>query len=181
MNYIIKTTLIGLFFGTFGTTLGGIIGIKLKRTSNKFLSFILSFASGLMTSIICFELIPESLNISNLAVTIIGIMLGIIVMIMCDLIVDNYFNKTSKIAINNIKISKKEKKKILNNINENSLLKTGIIVSIGLAIHNFPEGLAIGTGFEASLQLGLSLAITICFHDIPEGIFQSRHQWKYAW
>ena len=45
METIIQTTLIGLFFGTFGTTLGGIIGIKLKRTSNKFLSFILSFAS----------------------------------------------------------------------------------------------------------------------------------------
>ena len=27
MNYILKTTLIGLFFGTFGTTLGGIIGV----------------------------------------------------------------------------------------------------------------------------------------------------------
>lgn len=42
---IIKTSLIGLFFGTFGTTIGGLIGIKLNRTSNKFLSFILSFAS----------------------------------------------------------------------------------------------------------------------------------------
>lgn len=52
----------------------------------------------------------------------------------------------------------------------NSLLKTGIIVSIGLAIHNFPEGLAIGSGFEASLKLGLSLAVAICLHDIPEGI-----------
>ena len=30
METIIKTTLIGLFFGTFGTTLGGIIGIKLS-------------------------------------------------------------------------------------------------------------------------------------------------------
>ena len=57
---------------------------------------------------------------------------------------------------------------------ENNLLKTGIIVSIGLAIHNFPEGLAIGSGFEASLKLGLSLAIAICLHDIPEGRFQSR-------
>ena len=45
MKEIIKTTLIGLFFGTFGTTIGGIIGICFKRTSNKFLSFILSFAS----------------------------------------------------------------------------------------------------------------------------------------
>ena len=52
----------------------------------------------------------------------------------------------------------------------NNLLKTGIIVSIGLAIHNIPEGLAIGSGFEASTKLGLSLALAICFHDVPEGI-----------
>ena len=63
---------------------------------------------------------------------------------------------------------------------KNDLLRTGIIVSIGLAIHNFPEGLAIGSGFEASLKLGLGLAIAICLHDIPEGRFQSRHQVKYA-
>ncbi len=42
---LLKTTLIGLFFGTFGTTIGGIIGITFKRTSHKFLSFILAFAS----------------------------------------------------------------------------------------------------------------------------------------
>lgn len=45
MGYLLKTTLIGLFFGTFGTTLGGILGITFKNTSNKCLSFILSLAS----------------------------------------------------------------------------------------------------------------------------------------
>lgn len=45
MGYLLKTTLIGLFFGTFGTTLGGILGVTFKNTSNKFLSFILSLAS----------------------------------------------------------------------------------------------------------------------------------------
>lgn len=42
---IVKTTILGLFFGTFGTTLGGILGVIIKKNSNKFLSFILSFAS----------------------------------------------------------------------------------------------------------------------------------------
>ena len=42
---ILKTTLVGLFFGTFGTTLGGILGVVIKKYSNKFLSFILSVAS----------------------------------------------------------------------------------------------------------------------------------------
>ena len=45
MATLLKTTLVGLFFGTFGTTIGGIIGVKTKRTSYKFLSFVLSFAS----------------------------------------------------------------------------------------------------------------------------------------
>ena len=151
MNEILKTTLIGLFFGTFGTTIGGIIGISLKRTSNKFLSFILSFASGLMLAIVCFDLIPEAMEISSIINVLAGIILGIIAMIFCDILVQKKFN-TDII---------KEK---------NNLLKTGIIVSIGLALHNFPEGLAIGSGFGASIVLGYSLAIAICLHDIPEGI-----------
>ena len=148
MEDILKTTVVGLFFGTFGTTLGGIIGIIIKKQSNKFLSFILSFASGLMMSIVCFELIPESMGTSSIQNTIVGVILGIITMLLCDIVVENKFSYKKG----------------------NSLLKTGIIVSVGLAIHNFPEGLAIGSGFEASFKLGLSLAIAICFHDIPEGI-----------
>lgn len=151
---IIKTTLLGLFFGTFGTTLGGIIGCFIKNVSNKFLSFILSFASGLMMSIICFDLLPEALKIANILVVMLGIVVGIITMIICDLLVTNKFSKQNKLKNNN-------------------LLKTGIIVSIGLAIHNFPEGLAIGSGFEASTKLGIGLAIAICLHDIPEGISMS--------
>lgn len=153
LQNLIKTTLIGLFFGTFGTTLGGIIGITFKKKSNLFLSFVLSLASGLMTAIVCFELIPEALGISNIFNVIIGIIAGIILMIICDEIVEKKFSNKQSF-----------------NKNSNTLLKTGIIVSIGLAIHNFPEGLAIGSGFEASISLGYSLAIAIALHDIPEGI-----------
>ena len=147
---ILKTTILGLFFGTFGTTLGGIIGVVIKKHSNKFLSFILAFASGLMMSVICFDLLPEALGISNIVNVIIGTIIGIVSMIFCDILVEKKFSVNSK--------------------TKGNLLKTGIIVSIGLASHNFPEGLAIGSGFEASLKLGLSLAIAICLHDIPEGI-----------
>ncbi len=148
---IIKTSLLGLFFGTFGTTLGGIIGCTFNNVSNKFLSFILSFASGLMMSVICFDLIPEAIQLSNILISAIGILFGIFAMIYCDLLVQKKFRVDKKIS-------------------SNSLLKTGIIVSIGLAIHNFPEGLAIGSGFDVSAGLGIGLAIAICLHDIPEGI-----------
>lgn len=151
LQAILKTTLIGLFFGTFGTTIGGIIGITFQKPSKKFLSFILSFASGLMTAIVCFDLIPEALSLSSLPTAFLGIIFGILTMIVCELLINHQVSKTSKIATN-------------------SLLKTGMIVSIGLALHNFPEGLAIGSGFGASLKLGVSLAIAICMHDVPEGI-----------
>lgn len=172
METILKTTLVGLFFGTFGTTIGGIIGVKIKNTSNKFLSFILSFASGLMIAIVCFELIPEAMQIASLSTVLLGIIIGIVIMIFCDIIVDKKFTQTM--------LNRNKANRISHiNVKEN-LLKTGIIVSIGLAIHNFPEGLAIGSGFEASIKLGLSLAIAICLHDIPEGRFKSRHQVKYV-
>lgn len=135
MNYLLKTTLIGLFFGTFGTTIGGIIGVTWKKNSNRFLSFILQFAAGLMTAIICFDLIPEALTISGVSSTIIGVIFGVIVMIFCDNIVKKNHTRTS-----------------------NSLLNTGIIVGIGLALHNFPEGLAIGSGFGASITLRIFIS-----------------------
>lgn len=158
METIIKTTLLGLFFGTFGTTIGGIIGVTFKNPSRKFLSFILQFAAGLMIAIICFELIPEALEISNISSVFIGIFVGVIAMVICDNLVKKIY-------------SKREKRN--KSGTSNSLLKTGIIVGIGLAIHNFPEGLAIGSGFESSIKLGYSLALAIALHDIPEGISMS--------
>lgn len=106
-----------------------------------------------MISIVCFDLIPEALEISGISLILLGIIFGVICMIACDILVQKKFtNKESKAK------------------STNSLLKTGIIVSIGLALHNFPEGLAIGSGFGASLKLGYSLALAILLHDIPEGV-----------
>lgn len=149
---MLEISLLGLFFGTIGTTIGGIIGIFSKSNSNKFLSFILAFASGLMLAVVSFDLIPEAMEISSIYVTVIGIVLGIITMIFCDSLVQKKFN-TKSVSSKNV-----------------GLLKTGIIVSIGLALHNIPEGLAIGSGFDASTSLGYSLAIAIALHDVPEGL-----------
>ena len=184
---ISTVAILGLFFGTIGTTLGGLIGIFSKRNSNRFLSFVLAFASGLMLAVICFDLIPEAIEISSIYTTILGIILGIIIMVLCDNIVKNIFNKkenefshnVSSINVNHRlrKIDNSTNKKDRFKTNDRKivernvgLLKTGIIVSIGLALHNIPEGLAIGSGFDSSTSLGLSLAIAICLHDIPEGI-----------
>ena len=151
MNQITNISLIGLFAGMIGTTIGGILGISFPNTSKKLLSFILEIASGLMTSIICFDLIPESLHIADITITLIGIIFGIILMFGCN---------------NFISIHTKSNPLLKNN----TLLRTGLIISIGLAIHNLPEGLAIGAGFDSSIDLGIKLAVAIALHDVPEGI-----------
>lgn len=151
MESIGTITSYGLLFGMLGTTLGGFIGAFLNVKSNKILSFVLEFAAGLMTAIICFDLIPEALEFSNISGCMIGILFGVLVMVLCDEI------------INRINFAKKS-------MGNNSLFKTGMIICVGLAVHNFPEGLAIGSGFDASTSLGLSLALAIAIHDVPEGI-----------
>lgn len=147
---MLKISLLGLFFGTIGTTLGGLIGIFTKRNSNKFLSAVLSFASGLMLAVVCFDLIPEALQMTSIYTVLLGVILGIATMIGCDILVNKKFKLEGSTNL--------------------GLVKTGIIVSIGLALHNIPEGLAIGSGFEASTTLGFSLAIAIALHDVPEGL-----------
>lgn len=77
-----------------------------------------------MTSIICFDLIPESLEFINISFCIFGIITGILLMILCNDLIQKRLSLSSKNC-------------------SNSLLKTGLVVAAGLAIHNFPEGLAI--------------------------------------
>ena len=95
MQQIGIISLYGLIFGMIGTTFGGITGAFLNIKSNKFLGFVLEFAAGLMTAVICFDLIPETLNIVSITICIIGIFVGIISMILCDKIVNSYCQTNS--------------------------------------------------------------------------------------
>ena len=123
-----------MIFGLLGTTLGGVFGAFLNIKSDKIISFILQFAGGLMMAVICFDLIPESLKIINTLGVVLGIILGVIVMIFCNSIVGNKISKT----------------------NSSNLLKVGIVIGIGLSIHNFPERISysvLGLKHQKSLEL----------------------------
>ena len=51
-----------------------------------------------------------------------------------------------------------------------SLFKAGIVMLIAIALHNFPEGMAIGATSEANVSIGIMIAIVIAVHNIPEGM-----------
>jgi ZIP family zinc transporter len=50
------------------------------------------------------------------------------------------------------------------------LLQSGILLAIGITIHNLPEGIAVGAGFMHLPEFGFFIALAIMLHNIPEGI-----------
>ena len=48
--------------GVGGTGLGGLVGAMLQKDSNRTVSLLLSFAGGVMLSVVCFDLITEAIE-----------------------------------------------------------------------------------------------------------------------
>jgi ZIP family zinc transporter len=57
-----------------------------------------------------------------------------------------------------------------NHIVNPQLLQTGILLAIGITIHNIPEGIAVGAGYMHQPRFGFFIALAIMLHNIPEGI-----------
>ena len=53
---------------------------------------------------------------------------------------------------------------------DRKLYTSGILLSIGITIHNLPEGIAVGAGYMHTPQFGFFIALAILLHNIPEGI-----------
>jgi ZIP family zinc transporter len=51
-----------------------------------------------------------------------------------------------------------------------SLRRTGVLVALGIGIHNFPEGMATFAGTIKSVDVGIAIAVAIAIHNIPEGL-----------
>lgn len=152
MGHILRVGLIGLVFGIIGTGTGGIMALLINNVGNRFLGSMLQFAAGLMLAVVCFELFPEAFYHSGVGPGITGAVFGVLlVMVIEDII--------QRLEIVRVQPGKRA-----------GLLKAGILVAIGIALHNFPEGFAVGAGFEASFKLGATLTFVIAVHDIPEGI-----------
>ena len=64
--------------GVVGTGLGGLIGAILQKDSNRTVSLLLSFAGGVMLSVVCFDLVTEAIETNVGIFVVIGaIALGV--------------------------------------------------------------------------------------------------------
>lgn len=151
LEHLLQVTLIGLISGIVGTGTGGLSAFFINKISNRTLSLILEFSAGLMTAVVCFKLLPDAFELGGILVTLVGVLVGVGAI----LFIENFIRKLDFLK---------------RRYGGSSLLRAGILMAVGIALHNFPEGFAVGSGFEASLSLGLTLTIVIVIHDIPEGI-----------
>ncbi len=161
--------ILSIIAGAIGTGLGGVIATFIKDKSSSTIAGVLSFAGGVMISIASFGLIPEALEISNVYIVTFGIIIGIIVIMLLDRIVDIVTDKREV----KLKIHKTHKELFHENLvisNKKPMLRSGIIMLLAIGIHNIPEGLAIGASGVHDINLGILLTVMIALHNIPEGL-----------
>lgn len=149
MSRLFAVTLAGFFCGMIGTGLGGILAIVFGNPTKKFMAVLLGIAGGIMISVVCFDLLPEAFDRGGLLTGITGILMGMAMIILAEQFIPEGISQKPG--------------------NGSDFIRSGILLGIGIAIHNFPEGLAVGSGFAAGNYFGLRLALIIGIHDMPEG------------
>ncbi|MGI6702025.1 MAG: ZIP family metal transporter [Christensenellales bacterium] len=171
-----------LLAGVAGTGVGGIISVFIKCRDNKIMTYLLNFAGGMMISITCFKLIPESVQLGGIAVSIGGISLGAALIMALNKVVDRMeekrFSDIPHKELSELMHAEELVKEIKHNkehhvkgeLSDAAILRAGIIMLFAIALHNLPEGLAIGSTGSYNIQIGLVLAFTIAFHNVPEGM-----------
>jgi len=154
-NEIIIPFLLTILAG-LSTVVGSLIFFSHTFSSKKFMGFFLGLSAGVMIYLSFMELLPYSVKGIGFLNANIYLFLGIIVMALFDFFLPHHYLKE--------KVLSKQK------IFDHKLLSTGFMVTLGLIIHNFPEGMAVFLSSFSNIRLGALLAIAIAIHNIPEGI-----------
>ena len=171
--------------GVVGTGLGGLVGALLQKDSNRTVSLLLSFAGGVMLSVVCFDLVVEAIETGVSIYTVIGsIAIGVAVIYFLNWLIDRKTNPEvphidanhpqthddldELIHADHFQQHRKHKDSKL------ALFVAGVVMACAIALHNVPEGMTIGASYASNNgvmgRAALTLAVLIGLHNIPEGM-----------
>ena len=171
--------------GVVGTGLGGLIGALLQKDSNRTVSLLLSFAGGVMLSVVCFDLVTEAVETNAGIWFVVGaIAFGVAATFFLNYLIDRKTNpEVPHIDANHPKTaddldelihSDHFEQHYARNDGKLSLFVAGIVMASAIALHNVPEGMTIGASYASNDgvmgQAALVLAVLIGLHNIPEGM-----------
>ena len=176
--------------GMGGTGMRGLVSCLFRKDSSKTVSLLLSFAAGVMTSVVCFDLLTEALHSdgmsSRVGLVVAGVLAGYIVIAILNAWIDrNTDHEVAHIDENHPRTADSlEELTHANHLQEHregrqprsGLFLAGLVMAAAIALHNVPEGMVIGASFARSAKEmllnrgGLTMAIVIGLHNIPEGM-----------
>lgn len=192
MDAFLTVTLMTLIAGVGGTGLGGILGALVRTESNRIVSLLLSATSGVMISIVCFELMVESLEAAQsvfsdgaVFVVCIAVLVGMAVVFLLNWLIDKRTEGEVPHTASSLHPKTHDNIDELSHIDHyNQHLKehapkrelwvVGVVIACAIALHNIPEGMSIGASYnidtEGGVSMALILAVLIGLHNIPEGM-----------
>ena len=148
---LLLSTLAGL-----STTIGSVLGIAVRKPGPKFMTLTLGFSAGVMIHVSFVELLQSGVERVGFMPAHFAFFLGMGIMFLIDaLIPHDYLGQEEHSGVG---------------MRSSNLMKTGLFVALGIAIHNFPEGMAAFAGALEDPSLGIAIAVAIGIHNIPEGL-----------
>ncbi len=147
-----------LFYGSLAG-IATLLGIYLMRKKQEWAikrsHYVNSFAAGLILAIAFFHLIPEAVELSEIAAPV--IFLGFFLFYMMENFLVIHSGSELHYHPNDPCLS-------------HTSSVTGVMAFSGLVLHSLIDGIIIGVGFELSTELGLLAAFAVISHEVPEGI-----------
>jgi len=131
---------IGYLTALTGYFLGGTVSVIMKKSDARFLGSMMGLTAGLLISFICFEMLPRPFAQWGMYKSLAALLAGVAV----SAWLEGKMNNLSKWH------------------------KAGLLLTLGITLHNIPEGMALGSMLNVSLAAGLSLAVMIAIHCFPE-------------
>lgn len=158
---LLLTLVVGLFI-----LVGSFIGLNYKE-NKRFTDFSISIAFGVIISLILFEVLPETFEVLNgqvgivrsIFAIIILSLIGIVALKILDLFVPHHEHEAHHTHKHNN-----------DKCHNEHLHHIGIISSLGVIAHNLIEGMSLYLVAKTSLISGLLLCIGIGLHNIPMGL-----------
>lgn len=154
------------------TGIGSLLALFIKDEQRRFLNFAMGLAAGVMIYLSFMEMLPHAIaklsahhpahdghDHSHSWAAIIAFFAGMGLVELIDRLLPHYHHHHNIVPAEHPHHPQKDR-----------LLRVGLMTTVGLAIHNFPEGIATFLSAIEDPHLGFTIAIAIALHNIPEGI-----------
>ncbi len=167
------------FFASLGTGLGGLIAV-IRRPGRRSYGFLMGVTAGVMICLSFLELVNESLHLAGYLTATVGFGAGAIFMFILDHFAPHIrFSETEVRCEDTAELVSTGHQRLHRHRFgrmqsgrplDMKLVNTGLLLAVGITLHNLPEGIAVGAGYLHNPKFGLFIAIAILLHNIPEGI-----------